>query len=62
VLQEYNALPGNNPLGLYPAWRLYENRSYEGLVDRFGVDNLYILSAGWGLISAAFLTPNYDIT
>ena len=23
---------------------------------------MYILSAGWGLISAKFLTPNYDIT
>ena len=27
-----------------------------------GIDNVYILSAGWGLISAAFLTPYYDIT
>jgi len=24
--------------------------------------NLFILSAGWGLISASFLTPDYDIT
>jgi hypothetical protein len=27
-----------------------------------GIDHVYILSAGWGLISAAFLTPYYDIT
>ena len=27
-----------------------------------GLDRLYILSAGWGLIPGDFLTPNYDIT
>jgi hypothetical protein len=32
------------------------------LVKQFGVENKYILSAGWGLINAAFLTPAYDIT
>ena len=32
------------------------------LVEIFGIDNVYILSAGWGLIRASFLTPNYDIT
>jgi hypothetical protein len=26
------------------------------------VSNVYILSAGWGLIEASFLTPQYDIT
>jgi len=31
-------------------------------VTRFGVKNVYILSAGWGLICADFLTPAYDIT
>jgi hypothetical protein len=31
-------------------------------VDRFGVEKVYILSAGWGLIRADFLTPYYDIT
>jgi hypothetical protein len=27
-----------------------------------GLQNVYILSAGWGLIRADFLTPQYDIT
>jgi hypothetical protein len=53
---------GDNPLGLYPAWQLYENKTYGRLVDRFGPEKVYILSAGWGLIRADFLTPYYDIT
>ncbi len=62
ALLTYNREPRNNPLGLYPAYRLYENRTYERLADRFGLSKLYILSAGWGLIAANFLTPYYDIT
>lgn len=53
---------GANPLGLLPAWRLYANPAYKHLVNRLGEDKVFILSAGWGLISASFLTPNYDIT
>jgi hypothetical protein len=62
VLLDYNKEPHNNPLGLVPAYQLYENRIYARLVERFGVVNVFILSAGWGLISADFLTPSYDIT
>jgi hypothetical protein len=62
LLQQYNKDPSNNPLRLLPAWQLYENRTYERLVERLGVDNVLILSAGWGLIRADFLTPYYDIT
>ncbi|HYR44877.1 MAG TPA: hypothetical protein VER98_17730 [Terriglobia bacterium] len=62
VLLTYNEEPRHNPLGLYPAYQLYENRTYGRLTDRFGLQNVYILSAGWGLISAGFLTPYYDIT
>ena len=62
VLREYNMAPGDNPLGLLPAWQLYKNKTYEMLADRWDTDRLYILSAGWGLIRADFLTPNYDIT
>jgi hypothetical protein len=61
-LVAYNANPGNNPLGLLPAFELYENDIYRALVKQFGVEKTYILSAGWGLINAAFLTPAYDIT
>jgi hypothetical protein len=59
---EKNVGGARNPLGLYPAYRLYENRVYGRLVEAFGVENIYILSAGWGLIRADFLTPYYDIT
>jgi hypothetical protein len=62
MLLDYNKSPGSNPLGLYPAYQLYENRVYGRLAEAVGLANLYILSAGWGLINAAFLTPDYDIT
>ena len=47
---------------LLPAYQLYKNDCYRGLVNRFGLDNVYVLSAGWGLIRSDFLTPYYDIT
>ena len=62
ILREYNADPGHNPLGLLPAWKLYKNATYELLADHCGPEHFYILSAGWGLIRADFLTPAYDIT
>ena len=61
LLVDYNAT-GENRLGLLPAYRLYRQQVYRQLVDRYGVGNVFILSAGWGLISADFLTPKYDIT
>lgn len=63
-LVEYNAdHPGNdNPFALLPAGRLYTNEIYRRLEQRYGLDGFYILSAGWGLIRADFLTPQYDIT
>lgn len=61
-LLRYNDAPGSNSLGLLPAWQLYENETYALLAERCGMDRLYILSAGWGLITADFLTPKYDIT
>lgn len=62
VLLEYNLTAADNPLGLCQAYRLYDNAVYGRLVERFGMEKLYVLSAGWGLINAAFLTPYYDIT
>jgi hypothetical protein len=32
------------------------------LVERFGTEKIFILSAGWGIIRSDFLTPDYDIT
>ena len=66
VLVEYNCAPANNRLNLLPAWTLYEPgacpRLYAELVEAYGVENVFILSAGWGLVAADFLLPNYDIT
>jgi hypothetical protein len=62
ALLEYNRSPGSNPLRLLPAFALYGNPTYGRLAAKFGIDKLFILSAGWGLIPAAFLTPAYDIT
>lgn len=52
----------DNPLGLLPACRLYANEVYRELVGHFGAANVFILSAGWGLIPSSFPTPDYDIT
>lgn len=60
-LLQYND-QGSNPLNLFPAYKLYMNSTYEELVAKYGTDNIYILSAGWGLINADYLTPKYDIT
>ncbi|MDE3016249.1 MAG: hypothetical protein KGI29_04925 [Pseudomonadota bacterium] len=57
---KYNAK--NNPYGILPAWQLYTNPAYADLVLKFGLGKIFILSAGWGLIPANFLTAVYDIT
>jgi hypothetical protein len=61
-IARYNTTPDNNPFGLSAAYELYQNETYRALVRKFGIDNTMILSAGWGLIPAGFLTPHYDIT
>ena len=58
---KYNDI-NDNYLNLKPAYKLYDNEIYRNLVIRYGIGNIYILSAGWGLINADFLTPNYNIT
>ena len=62
VVREYNLRPDENPWNLLPAWQLYSHPVYGELAHRLGIANLFILSAGWGLIKADLLTPNYDIT
>lgn len=62
-LVEYNSdHSDDNPFDLLPAGQLYADGTYSRLVDRYCLDGFYILSAGWGLIRADFLTPQYDIT
>ena len=60
--REYNRRPRDNPFGLLPAGKLYRNPVYAKLVNKFSTRNVFILSAGWGLIASDFLTPYYDIT
>jgi len=60
-LVAYNA-NGNNPDGLLEAGALYSPPAYRALRRSVGYENLYILSAGWGLIRSDFLLPDYDIT
>lgn len=61
-LLEYNIGNSTNPLHFLPAYQLYAHKAYKNLVDKFGIEQVFILSAGWGLIPANFLTPDYDIT
>ena len=65
VLEQNNTAPGESPESppdLLPAWQLYKHPTYRLLAKHFGPERLYILSAGWGLVRADFLLPNYDIT
>jgi hypothetical protein len=52
----------DNPLHLHAAWELYEPTAYRRLVSHLGVENVYVLSAGWGLVRSDFKLPQYDIT
>ena len=61
-LLAYNDEPAENELGLLPAYRLYARQEYRDLVETFGPERIFILSAGWGLIRSNFLKPYYDIT
>jgi hypothetical protein len=66
ALEEYNR-PGENPFGLCKASELYRpKKPYEGIykefVEKYGEENVFILSAGWGLVRSDFLLPYYDIT
>ena len=62
-LLEFNQLnQGTNFLNILPAYQLYKNEAYGNLVHAFGIRNVFVLSAGWGLLRADFLTAVYDIT
>jgi hypothetical protein len=61
-LVEYNKSQRDNHLRLLEAYRLYEHSVYRVLVDALSSSNVFILSAGWGLVRANYLLPDYDIT
>ena len=47
---------------LQPAAHLYTPPAYAALERFVGPENLFILSAGWGLVRGTFRLPTYDIT
>lgn len=59
---------GENPCNLCGASALYTPKEqvfrnlYQELVDTFRGENVFILSAAWGLIRANFWTPDYNVT
>jgi hypothetical protein len=60
-LELYN-LKSSNPNNLLKAGELYKPPIYEALITAFCETNVYILSAGWGLVRSDYLLPYYDIT
>ena len=44
------------------AFELYANNAYHAVANAIGCENLYILSAGWGLVRSTYRIPYYDIT
>ncbi len=56
-----NAPGATYPWGLMPAGELYSPRIYRALTARFGVEQVFILSAGWGLVRSDWRLPAYDI-
>jgi hypothetical protein len=60
-LLAYNESP-ENPDKLVSAGQLYTPPAYQTLLQHVGAENLFVLSAGWGLIRSDFLLPAYDIT
>jgi len=61
LLVRYNRL-NSNPNALFRAADLYRPRIYQSLVAQYSWKNVFILSAGWGLVRADYLIPTYDIT
>jgi len=53
---------GGSPNGLLSAGSLYSPPAYRSLLQAVGRENLFILSAGWGLVRADYMLPKYDIT
>jgi hypothetical protein len=60
-LESYNQ-QGSNPNHIFPAGELAKAPIYKALIRKFGATNVFILSAGWGLVRSDYLLPYYDIT
>lgn len=53
---------GGGGTGLLRAFELYQPAAFGRLANTFGIANLFILSAGWGLVRGNYRLPQYDIT
>jgi hypothetical protein len=60
-LESYNQ-QGSNANHLFPAGELAKAPIYKALIRKFAATNVFILSAGWGLVRSDYLLPYYDIT
>ena len=64
-LTSYNRnykINGDNKWKLLKAWELYKNKVYKQVIDKIGEEDVFILSAGWGLVKSDFLLPSYNVT
>jgi hypothetical protein len=61
ILTSYNTAR-DNPWKLHTAANLYEPQAYRQLQAKLGPEQVFVLSAGWGLVRSDFLLPQYDIT
>ncbi|MGC3998036.1 MAG: hypothetical protein QM767_11305 [Anaeromyxobacter sp.] len=59
-LEEANSSRENERL--CRAFELYQPLAFSRLARRFGVERMFILSAGWGLVRSDYRLPRYDIT
>ncbi|MGK7865428.1 DUF6884 domain-containing protein [Falsiroseomonas sp. E2-1-a4] len=61
-IMEANDRRNDNAFELIPAAELYMPPAYANLATFIGIEKLFILSAGWGLVAGNYLLPTYDIT
>ncbi|GHV87357.1 hypothetical protein AGMMS50255_6530 [Spirochaetia bacterium] len=50
-----------NHKDLIPAFKLYSNRAYCNLYEKYR-ESFYIFSAGWGIVRSTYKLPAYNIT
>jgi len=62
VVVRYNENPILRDVQLLQAGCLYKPSIYKETINIFGKYNVYILSAGWGLVQSSYFIPSYDIT
>lgn len=62
LITRYNKTVNSNPWNLLTAGKIYKNKIYKEVLNKYDEKDVFILSAGWGLIRSNFLIPHYDIS